>query len=289
MATIGLSKPYIATYNSVGDVVTYNGGCLVGKAVEMNIELEGGDTNILYADNGPAESDSQFAGGTLTLITDDLYTSSMLKFLGLKTEKITGDGITTPDASWIIYDSEQNIPYVGFGAIIKKKIANEYKYVAVALPKIQFTNPGDSAVTQGETVEWQTPELTATIMRDDTALANWKRISTPLDTEKEAELAIQAFLNITLEPLTVVSVAGGSSGDTKITVTPKLDYGNSYVYKTSDSETEPKYNEICDAGYTAWDGTSDITATTGDEILIVEVNLDKQARKAGKATVTSRS
>ena len=64
------------------------------------------------------------------------------------------------------------------------------------LPKIQFANPGISAVTQGETIEWQTKELTATVMRDDTADHSWQWMSTPLDTEAEAEAAIQNVLDI---------------------------------------------------------------------------------------------
>lgn len=202
MATIGLSKPYIAKYSNNETTVTYSEGTLVGKAVEIGIELEGGDTNILYADNGPAESDSQFAGGSLTLITDELEPEAMLVYLGLKAEEITDENITTPDAKWIVYDSDQSIPYVGFGAILKKKIANQYKYVAVALSKIQFTNPGTSAVTQGETIEWQTSELSATIMRSDNERAEWKRLTTPLNTEAEAEAAIKKLFNIT-DPSTV--------------------------------------------------------------------------------------
>ena len=56
MAKIGLSKPYFAKYSNTGETVTYSGGALMGKAVELSIELEGADDNILYADNGPAES-----------------------------------------------------------------------------------------------------------------------------------------------------------------------------------------------------------------------------------------
>ena len=54
MAKIGLSKPYCAKYSNTGETVNYSGGALMGKAVELSIELEGADDNILYADNGPA-------------------------------------------------------------------------------------------------------------------------------------------------------------------------------------------------------------------------------------------
>lgn len=197
MATIGLSKPYYAKYSNTGTTVTYSGGALIGKAVELSMELEGGDTNILYADNGPAESANEFAGGTLTLTTDDLLPETMLAILGVKRQTITNEAITTEDAAWLVFDDDQNTPYGGFGGIIKKQQNNVTKWVALVYTKIQFQNSGDAATTQGETIEWQTPELTATLMRDDTAKHAWRYISTPLDTEAEAEAAIKQILNIT--------------------------------------------------------------------------------------------
>ena len=72
MATIGLSKPFYAIYAASGATVSYTSGGVLGKAVELSMELDGGDANILYADNGPAESATTFGGGTLTITTDDL-------------------------------------------------------------------------------------------------------------------------------------------------------------------------------------------------------------------------
>ena len=74
-----------------------------------------------------------------------------------------------------------------------KKVNGATKYVAVIYNKVQFQNLNDSATTKGETIEWQTPELTATLMRSDNVKHEWKRITTDLDTEAEAEAAILAF------------------------------------------------------------------------------------------------
>lgn len=90
-----------------------------------------------------------------------------------------------------------------------------------------------------------------------------------------------------LETLTVTSVAGATTGSTKITITPALVSGNSYKYKTAANPTLPTINQICTTGYTAWDGTSDITATDGNKIVIVEVDSDNKAKKAGITTVFS--
>lgn len=200
MAKIGLSKPYFAKYSNTGGVTTYSEGAVIGKAVELSMELEGQDNNVLYADNGPAESDNEFGGGSITLKTDDLMPEPMMGILGVKEVPITdNDAVKTEGASWLVFDDDQSAPYVGFGAIVKRKINNKVKYSALIYPKIQFQNTGDAAVTQGESIEWQTPELTATLMRDDTEKHEWRRLSSPLDTEAEAEALIKAFLNITGE------------------------------------------------------------------------------------------
>lgn len=196
MATVGLSKPYFALYENSGTAVTYSEGQVIGKAVELSMELEGQEPNALYADNSIAESASMFSGGTLTIKTDDLLPAPLSKALGLTLQTISNTNITTPSAQEIVYGNAQSVPFVGFGAIVKKIQSGATKWMAVIWPKIQFQTPGLSAVTQGETIEWQTPELTATIMRDDTATANWMRTAL-LDTEADAETYIKSFLSIT--------------------------------------------------------------------------------------------
>lgn len=200
MAKIGLSKPYYAIYSNTGTTVTYSNGGVIGKYTEFSLELEDGENNILHADNGPAESDNSFAGGTATATTDDLIAERMLAILGLKKEAITTTGLSTEDAYWLVFDDDQDTPYVGLGGIIKKKINNATKYQAFILTKVQFNNPGIEAVTQGETIEWQTQELTAAIMRSDEAKARWFMISNELDSEEDAEKIIKAYLNITDTP-----------------------------------------------------------------------------------------
>lgn len=197
MATIGLSKPYYALYSATGNTVDYSEGALLGKYTEMSIELDSQDANILYADNGPAESDQQFMGGTVTVTTDDLRAAVMVPVFGAKQEAISDTGITTESPAWIVFDDDQEIPYVGLGGIIKKKVDGATKWVGFVLNKIQFSTPGIAAVTQGETIEWQTQELNASIMRSDAEKHPWFRLSTPMDTEADAEAAVKAYLNIT--------------------------------------------------------------------------------------------
>jgi len=197
MAKIGLSKPYFAKYSNTGETVTYSDGALLGKAVELSIELEGADDNILYADNGPAESANTFAGGSLTLTTDDMLPAVMLNVLGIAEQEMATEGVGTTGAKWYVWNDDQATPYLGFGAIVKMQKDGAPKWQAILLPKIQFTNPNDTFKTQGKTIEWGTPEISGTILRSDAAKHPWKQISSPMDSEADAEAAIKAFLHIT--------------------------------------------------------------------------------------------
>ncbi len=198
MAVIGLSKPYYGIYSVSGTTVSYADGAVMGKATEANIEIDTTEDNNLYADNAIAETDRSFAGGTLTLSTDDLSQDVAKAILGLTENTITGiEGVTDTSVKELVYDDTQTTPYLGVGFIVKKKVGGAYKWRAVVLSKVMFSVPADAATTQGESIEWQVPELSATIMRDDSATHMWKREAT-FTTEAQAEAYIKARLNITV-------------------------------------------------------------------------------------------
>lgn len=197
MAVIGLSKPYYGIYSATGNAVSYANGAVMGKATEANIDINTTEDNNLYADNAIAETDRSFAGGSMTLSTDDLSQEVTKAILGLTETAITGiEGVTDTSVKELVYDDTQNTPYLGVGFIIKKKVGGAYKWRGVVLCKVMFSVPADAATTQGESVEWQVPELSATIMRDDSATRMWKREAT-FTTEAQAEAYIRARLNIT--------------------------------------------------------------------------------------------
>lgn len=197
MAKIGLRKPYFAIYNNTGETVTYTNGALMGKAVELSIELEGAEDNTLYADDGPAETANVFAGGSVKLKTDDLLPEAMLSVLGVAEEAMTNEKIQTKDPKWYTWDDKQDTPYLGFGAIVKIQNNNKPGYQAILLPKIKFENPNDTFSTQGKGIEWGTPEISGTILRSDAANRPWKVISSIMESANDAEEAIKQYLQIT--------------------------------------------------------------------------------------------
>ena len=92
-----------------------------------------------------------------------------------------------------------------------------------------------------------------------------------------------------LDNLTVTSAASSTtSGKTKLTVSPALTSGNSYKYKVADNAVLPAAGQSV-KGWTAWNGTDEITAETGKEICVVECDSAYRALKAGVATVTAKA
>ena len=91
-----------------------------------------------------------------------------------------------------------------------------------------------------------------------------------------------------LGTLTVSSVAGTANGDTRITITEPKGDGSSYKYKVADAAVDVTYKQSV-RNWTAWDGTSDITAETGKTITVVECDAEYLALKAGSETVTSKA
>lgn len=196
MAGIGLSNIYAAEYTNSGNTVTYSSGKKLGKAISLELTLDGGgNDNLLYADNGPAESDSaSFAGGEITVTTDELDADNADWIFGGSSESLTVSGVT----GVTIHESSANdvAPYLGIGGIRKVQKNNEIKYQAIMYTKVQFRQTGESYTTQGETIEWQTPTLTASLMRDDSTKATWMKKSNLLDSEDDALKVLKALLSI---------------------------------------------------------------------------------------------
>lgn len=110
----------------------------------------------------------------------------------------------------------------------------------------------------------------------------------PTDSDMARRVYSVGGSDVELGSLTVTSAAGTSTGDTAITVSPALTSGNSYKYKIADSAQVVTYGKNVQT-WTAWDGTSDITAATGKVITLVECDSAYHAIKSGSATVTAKA
>lgn len=93
----------------------------------------------------------------------------------------------------------------------------------------------------------------------------------------------------TLGTISVSSAAGTAVGDTAITVsgyTPGA--SETYRYKVGTDAPSVTYGQNLKS-WTAWNGTSDITAATGKKITIASVDANYKAQAAGSATVTAKA
>lgn len=101
----------------------------------------------------------------------------------------------------------------------------------------------------------------------------------------------EAFAKLTagsLKALEVTSAAGTKAGDTKVTVTPAATDSNTYKYKVGENLDMPVKGQNV-KGWTVWDGTSDVTAETGKEIVIAECDSQYKVVGAGKTEVKSKA
>lgn len=195
MVCTGFSKPYVALYSASGGVVTYSEGRILARGVSISPDVEVGGDNVFYADNGAAEvSPGIFTGGNLTLTVDGLLPEAEALIMGLpEAEEIETGGSTV---EVIKYNDSMSIPYVGIGVIIRYLSGGITYYVPVIYRKARFAVADNEAETQGESLDYQTQDLTAALMRDDTPEHNWKFKGTLQSTEEEAENVIKAILNI---------------------------------------------------------------------------------------------
>lgn len=86
----------------------------------------------------------------------------------------------------------------------------------------------------------------------------------------------------------LASFAGSSSGKTAITSGYTLASGESYKYKLGSQADTVTYEQVLTTGWTAWNGSDNITATTGQYITVAAVvTSNNKAHAVGSVMVTS--
>lgn len=184
----GFSLPYVALYSASGGTVTYSSGQKLARGVSVSLEPNVGDDNNFYADNIIAETSAGvMTGGTVTLTVDGLLETAEKLILGLP---------TADQNDWYHFGDQMDVPYVGIGFICRYVSDGTESFTPVVLTKARFQTPSLSANTQEEEIDWQTQELTANILRDDTANHDWKYIGEAQTTDALAEGMIKTLFNI---------------------------------------------------------------------------------------------
>lgn len=143
----------------------------------------------LYADDGLAETDYSFKKGglTITIADDDDERDAFLM----------GNTIEDGEVTKTIDD---NAPEVAYGHIITKMVNKVKKYKVEFFPRVKFTKITTDGKTRGESVEFGTTSIEATVYPlqvefNGMKAGTWEKHQT-FATETEAE----AYLNACLTP-----------------------------------------------------------------------------------------
>lgn len=173
MAVKGLSIPVFGKYTNTNSTVTYTDGMTIGHAIEYSIDVESSDDNPLYGDNKIIEHDKgTFSTGTLTLNTSELTAEASKWLLGLTENSVTVGQNTVTE---YVFDDDLAPTVCGFGIIELHQIDDVDHYKTVLLTKVKPNIPANAATTKGETIDWQTQEITFTIERSDEEKHPWKK------------------------------------------------------------------------------------------------------------------
>lgn len=193
--TTGFSKPYIGKYSAAGQAVSYSGGMKLGRAVSLSVDVESAEDNDFFADNVIAETETgTMTSATATMTVDGMEDDVAQFALGLPEPS----SVQVDDSPVNAYDYGDNMnpPYLGFGAIRRKMLNGVTSYQPILFTKVKMSIPGDDYATQEDQIDWQTEELTLSILRDDSANRNWKRVFESQTTEAAAENILKSVLGV---------------------------------------------------------------------------------------------
>ena len=177
MAGIGLYGVYYAKATLTNGVLTgYGGVKTMGKAISATFEPADAADNPLYANNGIAERDaSGGAGGTLSVTLDQLDRTAMGDLFGLTAATSVVSGVT--GTGFDFTGNELSAP-VGVAFVKWNQINNDRaNYQAVIFSYVMFSPSSESYQTLGESVDWQTPELSGIVSGGAvTGAKPWKKV-----------------------------------------------------------------------------------------------------------------
>ena len=169
MARIGLKNFKYSKLDESGKVTKPES---LGKAVDCSVELTLNEAK-LFADDGLAESDSSFNGGTISLSVDDDNDKVLAPLQG---HEVSEEGEITRK-------STDTAPYIALGRIVTKIKDGKYKYKVEILNKVKFKDTMPEETTKGETTEFTTYTIEGDVIVPDDGIWSY---SQTFDTEAEA-------------------------------------------------------------------------------------------------------
>ena len=168
MAGKGLYGVFFKKCTKKNGVVTgYEGSlALMGKAVAATFTPNTPEENPLYANNSIAENDtSSGSGGTLALTLDRMTLETAAALYGTTVKdvsvQVNGEMVSGKEIEYLGLETSEPI---GTAYIKLHQEDGVQRHEVMFYREGTFTRPTDSGRTMGGSVEWQTPEITGSIM-----------------------------------------------------------------------------------------------------------------------------
>ena len=171
MAMIGLRRPMYAPITEEGEqsMPVYGTPVVNNKAISASISWTRNDSS-LYADDIEAETDNGITGGEITFGLDDLSPELQTSALGV----LSGGA----DEDFHYEDTDRAGTPGGFAFIRVRKRGGVMTFEGNFLYKTVLGQTSEDTNTRGESISWQTPELTGRIMgvfTDNSGVAKFRR------------------------------------------------------------------------------------------------------------------
>jgi phi13 family phage major tail protein len=192
MKKVSVKYPVAAKYDDSTGVPVYTNGFVIAKAMKIALKWDKNSVTI-YADDALDDMDQSITGGTETLALNELMYDSQSALLG---HQINGNGE-------MIVNANDIAPYVGHGFYGMIKRNGAYKFRAVWLTKMQYSEPDDESDTKADKIAFQTPTIEGKIMQDIVGNFKTEKIC---DTEADAKAWLNAKVGLP------VSASGGLTG-----------------------------------------------------------------------------
>ena len=267
----GLKNAHYAllTINEDGSV-SFGTPVPIPGSVSLTMDAQG-ETSTFYADNMAyyvTATNGGYSGSFEVALIPDSFRTSVL-----------GETLDAEAQVLVENVNNQTSPFA-----LMFEFQGDQKAIRHILYNCTCTRPSVSGSTTTNTSEPTTETMTLTASPLPNGVTKARTTMTTPD------IQYAAWYDAVWQPLgslVVTSEAGAESGKTKLTVAPAKAAGNTYKTKTGESVELPTYGENVSAGWTDWDGSEEITATTGQQIAVIEVNASSQAIAGGIATVTA--
>ncbi len=175
MAQYKVAYPYVAAIQGEQEnaEATYQNGLALGKMIDVEITPNFNEGS-LYGDNALSEYVKEFKDLDVNLNTTSLPTEAFKMLFGQTVSE---------DNKEIKANINDISNYVGFGFVKGEMVNNVTTYFAVWFPKVKFTLPSEKCTTKGDSITWNTPNITGKGTSDNSN--HWK-YTKMFDTEQQA-------------------------------------------------------------------------------------------------------